>query len=59
LILSFLIRACGTHERGEKVYNVLVRTSEGKRPLGRPRRTWEDGITMDLREIGWGLVDWI
>jgi hypothetical protein len=27
---------------------------EGKRPLGRPRRVWEDGIIMDLREIGWG-----
>jgi hypothetical protein len=31
----------------------------GKRPLGRPRRTWEDGIRMDLREIGLGCVDWI
>jgi hypothetical protein len=27
---------------------------EGKRPLGRPRRRWEDGVKMDLREIGWG-----
>jgi hypothetical protein len=33
--------------------------SEGKRPLGRPRRRWEDGIIMDLREIGLGGVDWI
>jgi hypothetical protein len=32
---------------------------EGKRPLGRPRRGWEDEIRMDLREIGWGNVDWI
>jgi hypothetical protein len=32
---------------------------EGKRPLGRPRRRWEDGIRMDLREIGLGVVDWI
>jgi hypothetical protein len=32
---------------------------EGKRPLGRPRRSWEDGIRMDLREIGLGCVDWI
>jgi hypothetical protein len=32
---------------------------EGKRPLGRPRRRWEDGIRMDPREIGWGNVDWI
>jgi hypothetical protein len=32
---------------------------EGKRPLGRPRRRWEDGIRMDLSEIGLGGVDWI
>jgi hypothetical protein len=32
---------------------------EGKRPLGRPRRRWEGGIRMDLREIGLGGVDWI
>jgi hypothetical protein len=43
--------ACGTHGRGEKVYKVLVGKPEGKRPLGRPRRRWEDGIRMDLREI--------
>jgi hypothetical protein len=42
-----------------KVYKVLVGKSEGKRPLGRPRRRWKDGIIMDLREIGlWG-GDWI
>jgi hypothetical protein len=41
-----------------KVYWVLVGKPEGKRPLGRPRHRWEDGIRMDLREIGWG-VDWI
>jgi hypothetical protein len=40
-----------------KVYKVLVGKPEGKRPLGRPRRRWEDGIGMDLREIclGGGL----
>jgi hypothetical protein len=32
---------------------------EGRRPLGRPRRRWEDSIKMDLREIGFGDVDWI
>jgi hypothetical protein len=42
-----------------KVYKVLVGKSEGKRPLGRPRRRWEDGMRMDLREIGLGAVDWI
>jgi hypothetical protein len=35
-----------------KLYKVLVRKPEGRRPLGRPRRRWEDGISMDLREIG-------
>jgi hypothetical protein len=46
-------------EEEKKVYKVLVRKPEGKRPLGRPRRRWEDWIRMDLREIGWGSVDWI
>jgi hypothetical protein len=32
---------------------------EGKRPIGRPWRRWEDGIRMDIRETGWGSVDWI
>jgi hypothetical protein len=40
-----------------KVYKVLVGKPEGKRPLGRPRRRWEDGIRMDLREISWGSVE--
>jgi hypothetical protein len=46
---------------GEKKnsYRVLMGKPEGKRPLGRPRRGWEDNIKMDLREIGWGTVDWI
>jgi hypothetical protein len=43
-----------------KVYKDLVGKPEGKRPLGRPRRRWEDGIRMDIREIGLGGgVDWI
>jgi hypothetical protein len=42
-----------------KVYKVLVGKPEGKIPLGRPRRRWEYGIRMDLREIGLGGVDWI
>jgi hypothetical protein len=41
------------------VYKVLMGKPEGKRPLGRPRCRWEDGIRMDLREIGWRSVDWI
>jgi hypothetical protein len=40
-----------------KVYKVLVAKPKGKRPLGRPRRRWEDGVRMDLREIGLGGVD--
>jgi hypothetical protein len=38
------------------VYKVLMGNPEGKRSLGRPRRRWEDGIRIDLREIGWGSV---
>jgi hypothetical protein len=45
------------HTWERKVYKVLVGKLERKRELGRPRRTWEDGIRMDLREIGWGV--WI
>jgi hypothetical protein len=44
---------------GRNLYRVLVGKPEGKRPLGRQRRRWEDGIKMDLREIGWGCVEWI
>jgi hypothetical protein len=40
-------------------YSILVGKPEGKRPLEIPRREWEDNIKMDLREIGWGGVDWI
>jgi hypothetical protein len=43
-----------------KLYKDLVGNPEGKkRPLGRPRCRWEDGIRMDLKEIGLGGVDWI
>jgi hypothetical protein len=42
-----------------KVHKVLVGKPEGKRPLGRQRRRWEDGIRMDLKEIGWEGVDLI
>jgi hypothetical protein len=41
------------------VYRVLMGRPEGKRPFGRPRRRWEYGIRIDLREIDWGSVDWI
>jgi hypothetical protein len=38
---------------GRNVYSVLVGKPEGKRPLGRPKRRWEEGLKMDLRDIGW------
>jgi len=41
------------------VYRLLVGKPEGRRPLGRPRRRWEDNIRMDLREVGCGRVDWM
>jgi len=41
------------------VYRVLVGKPEGKRPLGRPRRRWEDNIKVDLQEAGCGGMDWI
>jgi hypothetical protein len=41
------------------VYRVLVGKLEGKRTLGRPRRSWEDNIKMNIREVGCGIMDWI
>ena len=41
------------------VYRVLVGKPEGKRPLGRPNRRWEDYIKMDLQEVGCRGMDWI
>jgi hypothetical protein len=49
--------ACMEEVRG--AYNILVGRPEGRRPLGSPRRRWEDNNKMDLREIGFGDVDWI
>ena len=41
------------------MYSVLVRKPEGKGPMGRLRRRWEDNIKMDLQEVGCGGMDWI
>ena len=41
------------------VHKVLVRKPEGKTPLGRPRRRWEDNIKMDLQKVGRGCEDWM
>jgi hypothetical protein len=50
---------CSTRGELRNVYSSLVGKPEGKRPLGRPRRGWESNIKMDLREGGWGGMDWI
>ena len=44
---------------GRGRYGVLVGKSEGKRPLRRPRRRWENIIKIDLQEVGYGYMDWI
>jgi hypothetical protein len=44
---------------GRGVHRVLVGKPEGKRPLGRPRLSWEDNIKMDLQEVGGGCGDWM
>ena len=41
------------------VYMILVKKREGKTPLGRPRRRWEDNIKMDFQEVRFGGMDWI
>jgi len=49
--------ACVEAKRG--VYRVLMGKPEGKRPVGRPRRRWEDNIYMDIQEVEWWDMDWI
>ena len=49
--------ACGVYGGGG--HRVLVGKPEGKRPLGRSKRRWEDNIKMDLQEVGVGCEDWI
>ena len=44
---------------GRGAYRVLVGKPEGRRPLGRPRRRWEDNIQIDLQDVGCGGMDWI
>jgi hypothetical protein len=60
--MEIFFKLCVNNLRMGKVrgaYNILVGRPERRRPLGRPRRRWEDNIKMDLREIGFGDVDWI
>jgi hypothetical protein len=51
--------ACSSDGEGRGVCRVLVGKPEGKSPLGRPRRGWEDNIKMDLQELGCVGMDWI
>jgi hypothetical protein len=46
-------------QENRNAYRILEGKPEGKRPLGRPRRRWEDNIKMGLKETGWGGMDWI
>ena len=62
VIKSRRMRCAGIVARvgeGRGVYRVLVGKPEGKSPLRRPRRRWEDNIRMDLQEVGLGYEDWI
>jgi hypothetical protein len=62
VITARWMRWAGHVARMRKVrgaYNILVGRPDGRRPLGRPRRRWEDNIKVDLREIGFGDMDWI
>jgi hypothetical protein len=51
--------ACGAYGEGRGMYRVWVGKPEGKRPLGRPRRRWEDNTKLDVQEVGCGGMDWI
>jgi hypothetical protein len=46
-------------EEGRGMYRVLARKPEGRSPMERPSRRWEDNIKMDLQEVGYGCMDWI
>jgi hypothetical protein len=55
---DFNVWAENVPRMGERrgTYRALVWNPEGRRPLGRPRRRWEDNIKIDLREVGWGVA---
>jgi len=50
---------CGAYGGGRGVHRVLVGNPEGKRPLGRPRRRWDDNIKMYLQEVGGNRGNWM
>jgi len=51
--------ACSAYGGGERRIQGFGGETEGRRPLGRPRRRWEDNIKIDLQEVGCGVMDWI
>jgi hypothetical protein len=52
-------KACSTNGEKRNAYRILVGKPEGKRPLGSPRRRWEDNIKIDLRDVEWVGMNWI
>jgi hypothetical protein len=50
--------ACSSVGEGRGVYRILVRKPDGKKPLGKPSRRWEDNIKINLQEVGCGGMDW-
>ena len=52
-------RPCRQKKEGRSAFKILTGKSTGKRPLGRPRRRWEDNIRMDLEGIGISAGDWV
>jgi hypothetical protein len=52
-------RVCSTYGERRDAYRVLVGTTDGKRPLGRPRHRWEDNMKMDVQEVECECMDWI
>jgi hypothetical protein len=54
-----LDRTNGTHGGKRYAYRFLMVDPEGRKQLRRPRRRWENNIKINLREIGWSVMDWI
>ena len=52
-------RACSQNGEGRSAFKILTGKPSGKRPLGRPRRRWEDNIRMDLEEMGINTRNWV
>ena len=51
--------ACSAYGGGERRIRGFGKETEGKRPLGRPRRRWDNYIKMDHQEVGCGVLDWV